>query len=251
VACHKRILARGRSVKAGRQSARRVLSIADAQAILIANTRKPRPAMRTSNLLEVADAIVRLRDVYGDLKPVASIARVSVEMLQRFLSVRDLSGPIKKLVASREIDSLNVVYYMHKMSAADQARVARAALKGMLSGSDVRALAPVHHRDPKAGAAGLIERQIASKDRKVYVIQLPASSSTSEVHRARGHLASAAGRGGYLWTTRTPKGVRLTFSERGIASLKEAAGKRRMTLRDYVTHLLADRGNSDAAAPQP
>jgi hypothetical protein len=249
VACLKGVLARGRSVKAGGSSARKVLTIADAQAILIVNTRKPRPEMRTSSLLEIADAIERLRDPSGDLKPVARIAGVSVEMLQRFLSVRDLSGPVQKLVASRRIDSLNVVHYMHKMSAADQARVARAALKGRLSGSDVRALAPMHHRNPKVGAKALIQRHVASKDRKVYVIRLASSSSPAEVSNARKFLSSAAGQGGYLKSERTCEGIRLVFSERGIANLRQAAALRHATLRDYVTQLLAAQSDTTTATP--
>ena len=78
---------------------------------LIANTRRKK---RPDSIVEIAGYIRELESDVGSLKAVSEIPGIdiSAHMLRQFLSVEQLYPEVKKLVAERKIDLINVVHYM-------------------------------------------------------------------------------------------------------------------------------------------
>jgi len=224
-----------------------------ALALVIANTRMAeRPgARRPHSLTRIAEAIHVAEASYGSMKEVAGRVGISAEMLRRFLSVERLNPEVKPLVAARQIDSLNMVLYMASMPKPEQPVVAAAIINGRLSGTDVRALAPLRKRFPNSDIRKLIDRVTSSRDRTVYavVFPLPRGQDLRPTADAMKHAS-----GGGLLTTRSLGGRRYkaVFTRQWLKNLRAAARKLRLPFRDYMRRLLTrgtpgeKQGHSDA-----
>jgi hypothetical protein len=196
-----------------------------------------RGAKRPHSLTRIAEAIHTAEAGYDSMKEVASRVGISTEMLQRFLSVERLHAEVKPLVSARHIDSLNMVLYMASMPRPDQPAVAKAITAGRLSGTDVRALAPLRKRFPNADIQTLIDRVTGSRDRTVYAITFSLPSAR-DLRPIADVLRRASGDG--LVETRLVGGhhYKAVFTHRGLKNLRTAARKRKLLFRDYMKSLL-------------
>jgi hydrogenase maturation factor HypE len=130
------------------------------------NTRRRR---RVDSITSIASLIERARVQLGGIDEVARTTGIGVEMLRRFLFVKQLSPAVQKLVASREIDNLNVVIHLLAHESADQLDLANAYLRDAVSAEDIRALAPMRRAQPKRPLTELVALHLAAKDKHVYV----------------------------------------------------------------------------------
>jgi hypothetical protein len=210
-----------------------------ALSLVIANTRmaERRGARRPHSLTRVAEAIHTAERGYGSQKEIARRVGISTEMLRRFLSVDDLHPKVKPLVSARRIDSLNMVHYMASMTKADQPAVAEAITNGQLSGTDVRALAPLRKRFPDADIGGLIDRVTSSRDRTVYAIVFTLEND-DRLRRVTDALRRVSG-GGLVAVRRNGNHhYKAVLSRQGLQDLRSAAQKSKLSLRDYMKRLL-------------
>lgn len=211
----------------------------DALALILANTRMAeRPgAKRPHALTDVATAIRVAEKGFGSLKEVAGRVGISTEMLSRFLSVERLHPKVLAAVASRRIDSLNPVLYMAALPKADQPVVADAVIAGQLSGTDVRALAPLRKRLPSSDIMALIRRVASSRDQTAYVIEFPLTrpSDLPAVRRAF-RRASDGGLVG-VRSAGDHRG-KAVLTRHGLQVLRAAARKERVPFRDFVRGIL-------------
>jgi len=211
-----------------------------ALSLVLANTRMAeRPGVRRPHSLpEIASALLSAKAGYGGLKEVANRVGISTEMLRRFLSVNRLHPAVLPLVRARRIDSLNAVLYMTALPADDQPVVAEGLLSGKLSGTDVRALAPLRGRSPRADIRKLIERVVGSRDRTVYAIVFTMGSDdllrsvTDALRKVCGDgLVEVRRSGGHQY--------KAVLSRQGLKSLRSAAQKAKLSLREYMKRLLS------------
>ena len=215
-----------------------------ALALVVANTRMAeRPgAKRPHSLTRIAEAIKSAVAGYGTEREVAGRVGISTEMLRRFLSVENLHSEVKPLVTARQIDSLNMVLYMASMPKPDQPAVAEAIIGGRLSGTEVRALAPLRNRFPKADIRKLIDRVANSRDRTVYAVVFPLTNSR-QLRAVADGLKQASGDG--LVSVRSMGGQRYkaVFTRHGLRNLRSAARKQKLSFRNYVKRVTGS--NSD------
>ncbi|MFT3886513.1 MAG: hypothetical protein QM724_14150 [Flavobacteriales bacterium] len=109
------------------------------------NTRRIK---RTASIEELAYDIQLLRDSYGTLDKVSEAIGLSTSMLGQFMAVEKLIPEVREMVRKRVLDSVSVVHYISKHSAADQVYLAKAYTSGDLSSQDIRAIAPLRTRFP-------------------------------------------------------------------------------------------------------
>jgi hypothetical protein len=210
-----------------------------ALALVVANTRMAeRPGVRRPHsLLEIAAAIRAAEKGYGSLKDVAIRVGITVEMLRRFLSVEVLHPGILPLVAARRIDSLNMVHYMASLPRADQPAVAQAITDGKLTGTDVRSLAPLRKRSPRADIETLLNRITSSRDRTVYAIVLTPIRVRS-LPSLRDALTRASDGGLVAIRRHDSRRFRAILTRMGLRRLRDAARARNTSLREYVVGIL-------------
>jgi hypothetical protein len=216
----------------------------NALAVVVANTRmaERRGVRRPHSLTEIAEAIRAAEEGFGSLKEVAQRVGITVGMLRRFLSVEGLHPKVVPLVAARRIDSLNLVHYTATLPRADQPAVAEAILNGKLSGTDVRALAPLRNRLPEAGVTKLIARITSSRDRTVYAIAFTLMRANS-LPRIRSAFTGASRGGLIAIRSEGSRRYKAVLTRRGLQQLRAAAREADLTLRGYVKRILTDKAN--------
>lgn len=212
-----------------------------ALALVVANTRMAeRPGVkRPHSLTQIAAAIRAAENGYGSLKEVANRVGITVEMLRRFLSVERLHPKVRALAANRRVDSLNSVHYMAVLPKADQPAVADAVITGKWSGTDVRALAPLRNRNPKASIVKLMARLARSRNQTVYAIVFPLAR-TRDIPYVRNAFQRASS-GGLLSVSSTGgPHYKAVLTRQGLSRLRAAARQEGKSLRQYVKGLLAE-----------
>jgi hypothetical protein len=107
-----------------------------ALALVFANTRRM-PEKRAVDLVTIAKSIQYLVELYGSRKAVADKLCLSPEMIREFLTVLELPEPVRELVSSRHIDSLDVALEIHMLRDRDK-QVAAAKRLADLPSKDVR-----------------------------------------------------------------------------------------------------------------
>lgn len=208
------------------------LAVKKAISELIGCTRRKR---RPKNIIEIAGLIEFLKTKLGTYKAVADRAGLSTEMLREFRAVKLLSPEIRKLVAERIIDSVDLVYRIGKLKPEIQKDIVRKVLKDKLTGNDVRVV--------KSSSAGQMSerealiRTIKSRDVKTYLIrfQMPNRKNVREVRHDFSRVVGAS----EIVSLKVEKRVAtLGLSYRGQKRLREAAKRDNRTLRMFVMNIL-------------
>jgi DNA-binding phage protein len=218
-----------------------VASAIDVLALITSNTGEPKkpkgPRKRPHALPVIAEAIRAAVAHYGSLAKVASRVGISTEMLGRFLSAEKLHPEVRPLVKNRRIDSLNMVHYMAALPHDDQPAVAKAILAGKLTGTDVRALAPLRRRYPGTGISRLIDRVAKSRNTRVYVIVLPRTDK-SRVRHVHERLARIAGNDEVSLRSEGSDRYAAVLTRLGLENVRRAATGSGLSLREFVSQLL-------------
>jgi len=208
---------------------------------LLANTRTKK---RPDNLVDIARDIRSLESCLGSLRAVSELVGISVDMLNRFLSVESLTSEVKKLVEERKIDLINTVYYLRGFDAEAQRVIAAEVVADRLSGGDIRVLAPLHRSLPDVSVAELVSRVQTSRDRKVYVAYFHVSSNREGIHALKERFTEAVGADNIVALSVEDELGILKLTPPGLKKLRQAARQRKMSLRRFVDSLVAQSGVS-------
>ncbi|NQU88225.1 MAG: hypothetical protein HQ541_20955 [Mariniphaga sp.] len=105
------------------------------------------------------------------MKKVADVISVSTNMLNRFLSVKKLNPEVQKLFYTREIDNINLAYYIKNLNFSDQLILAKKYASGEMNSQDIRVLMPLRKINPDSNIIDLCEKVMKSKNIKIYIAQ--------------------------------------------------------------------------------
>jgi len=201
---------------------------------LIANTlRKKRP----NNLIQIARDIRRAQNHLGSLRAVSDTLGISSDMLRQFLSVEQLCPAVRKLVEKREIDLVNIVYYIRNFNPKAQQVIAKEVVAGRLSANDIRVLAPLQKSFPKLNIQKLISRVQKSKDIKVYVAYFLIPNVLKDTVVLK-RLESIVGKSQIVSFGVKNQVATLKLTSVGYKRIKEASRKSGLSLREFVNTLL-------------
>jgi hypothetical protein len=157
---------------------------------VIANTKRVR---RKLSLVELAQWIETARRGLGGLRAVAERVGLSEEMLRQFATVNSLSPKVKKLVAERKIDRVDVAHRLSKLDPAEQYQVARLVAAGELDSDDVRAVITLRRSAPKIDIRDVVERVRSSRNIKEHVAYLAVPLGHGNIDALRARVAAVTG----------------------------------------------------------
>lgn len=203
---------------------------------LIANTRRKK---RPDNLIRIADDILWLSNYEGSLPKVSQIIGISTEMLKKFLSVKQLSFEIRKLVEERKIDSVTIVHLMKNFDSRSQQILADEVMAGRLTVDDMKVLVPLKRSLPNLNINQLISRVQESKDRKIYIIRFEVPSTLKEdFSLLENRFKEIISDKDIASFTVEDKIGSLELTSAGLKQLKKASKKQNLSLRKFVSGLV-------------
>lgn len=206
---------------------------------LIANTRRKK---RPNNLVEIARDIRWLENDLGSLKAVSETIGLSLDMLHQFLSVERLCPELRKLAEERRIDLVNVVHYMRNFDSVAQQAIAGEVIAGRLSAEDIRVLAPLRGNLTNTNIHQLISRVQKSRNIKVYIAYFRVPEGFDDVGSLRKRLERIIGKTELVSLELTNGTGVLELTWMGQKKLRQAAKKRRLSLRKFVDMIVVKQG---------
>jgi hypothetical protein len=204
---------------------------AEALGALIANTRRVR---RKLSLVEVAEWIDIARCGLGSLRAVGERIGLSEEMLRQFATVKDLSPKVKKLVAERKIDRVDVAHRLSKLPPSEQYQVATLVVAGELDSDDVRAVVALRRSVPDLDIAEVVDRVRSSRNIKEHVAYFPIPVPGCDVKLLRSWLAEVVGEANIRSLTIQGALGTLVLNSEGRKRLAQAARDAGLTKRKVI-----------------
>jgi hypothetical protein len=203
---------------------------------LIANTRCVR---RKLSLVEVARWIDTARRGLGSLGALARRVGLSQEMLREFATVNALSPKVKKLVAERKIDAVDVVHRLSKLPPSEQYRVAKLVVTGDLDSSDVRAVVSFRRSAPGLDMREAIDRVRSSRNIKEYVAYFPVPTDARELRVLRPRFSALVGDTNIRALAVQGALGTLVLNSEGSKRLADAARRRGVTKRSLIGKVIS------------
>ena len=197
---------------------------------MIANTKRVR---RKLSLVEVAQWIDTACRGLGGLRAVAERVGVSKEMLRQFATVNALSPKVKKLVAERKIDRVDVAHRLSKLPPLEQYQVARLVAAGDLDSDDVRAVVTLRRSAPDIDIRQVIDRVRSSRNIREYVAYFPVPPA-SNVQLLRSRIARVLGKDNIRSLTVQEALGTLVLTAEGSKRLAETARGHGLTKRKLI-----------------
>jgi len=204
--------------------------VAEALGALIANTKRVR---RKLSLVEVAQWIDTACRGLGGLRAVAERVGLSKEMLRQFATVNALSPKVKKLVAERKIDRVDVAHRLSKLPPLEQYQVARLVAAGDLDSDDVRAVVTLRRSAPDIDIRQVIDRVRSSRNIREYVAYFPVPPA-SNVQLLRSRIARVLGKDNIRSLTVQEALGTLVLTAEGSKRLAETARGHGLTKRKLI-----------------
>ena len=207
---------------------------------LIANTgdRDRRRVRRKLSLLEVAEWLETARRGLGSLRAVGERIDLSEEMLRQFATVNNLSPRVKRLVAERKIDGVDVAHRLSKLPASEQYHVATLAGSGELDSDDVRAVLTLRRSSPDLDIREVVNRVRSSRNIKEHVAYFPVPAGARNLKVLRSRLADVVGDGNIRsFTVQGALGTLVVNSE-GKERLAEAARDAGLSKRKAIDRIV-------------
>ena len=137
---------------------------------VILNTKKKKGKSRPNNLYEIAQDILFLKNKLGNIKSISKLIEISPNMLNRFLSVLNVTPELIPSIQRREIDNINAMYYIQKLSSQDQIKIGNLLKEGKINSTDIRAITPLRKKNPHISLEKLLSKVEKSKPIKNYII---------------------------------------------------------------------------------
>lgn len=202
---------------------------------MIANTRRVR---RKLSLVEVSEWLDTARRGLGSLRAVGERIGLSDEMLRQFATVNDLAPRVKKLVAERKIDRVDVAHRLSKLSPSEQYQVATLVVGGELDSDDVRAVVSLRRSAPDLDIREVVERVRSSRNIKEHVAYFPVPPGACNIKMLRSRLAAVVGKANIR--SLTIQGALGTFvvNSEGRKRLAQAARDAGLTKRKLIDRIV-------------
>lgn len=124
---------------------------------------------REINLLELAQELKSLYNKKKSLKEVASIVKLSPEMIREFLKVTELDVAVKKLIKTNLIKGVDTAYRISMLPRKEQLILAKQIINRTLLSSDVRAIIRYKMDNPRITIEKATNDVIQSKTKKIYI----------------------------------------------------------------------------------
>lgn len=224
------------TVRAKKSRGRKRRSVDEALAALIASTRRVR---RRLSLLEVADWLEVARQGLGSLRAVAERIGLSEEMVRQFATVQDLSPRVKKLVAERKIDSVDIAHRLSKLARSEQHVVARARVAGELNSDDVRAVVALRRSAPRLDIQRVIQRVKKSRNIREYLAYFPVPGGARNVRSLRARFGRVVGSENIRSLSIEGALGTLAVNSQGKRRLAEAAKREGLTKRKLIHQIVS------------
>lgn len=223
--------------KPGKRSKR---ELDEALGALMANTgeRDRRRVRRKLSLVEVAQWLDIARRGLGSLRAVAERIRLSEEMLRQFATVNDLSPKVKKLVAQRKIDRVDVAHRLSKLPPSEQYLVATLVAAGELDSDDVRAVVALRRSARILDIREVVERVKSSRNIKEYIAYFPVPTAPRNLKALRPRLADLVGEANIRSLTFQGALGTLVLNAEGRKRLAEAAKAAGLTKRKLIDRIV-------------
>lgn len=206
-------------------------------AILISSTRSKK---RTRSLVEIADWLDYAVEELGTVAAVGERIGLSAQMLRQFESVRKLNPTVRRLFATRQLDSVDAAAHLAMLPAKDQLPVAQLLAEGRIDTSDVRAV----HQQRKAGDNAPIEHLIdsveKSKTKQEYVVEFVVRGS-QDPNRVRGAIEKVFPSDEVVSLDLQGAMGRLVLSKKGRSTLSATAKRLKVPLKSVMASVLQDR----------
>jgi len=212
-------------------------------AMALAGTRRKNRAM---DLVTLAGSLVALKGEYGSIQAVARAVGISSEMVREFLHISDLSGPVKKAVRQRKIDSVDVAYRLSRLPRPVQDALAREIVARHMTSDDVRWIDRYLRDHPGVSVRDAVDRVLRSKDRIEYVAYLRLSprikknlrrarmSDTAGLRVAQAALERAIAKADLLSLERLDDILKVRVTAAGLRSLRVEARRMGVPLREVA-----------------
>lgn len=127
---------------------------------------------REINDLEIAEEINSLYKKYNSLDKVASLLKLSPEMVRQIKSLTTLENEVKKLYSSGALKGYDIGYRISKLQGKDQVILAKYIVDKNLFSDDVRAIVKYKIDNPEIPIEEVINKVIQSKDQQIYIAYL-------------------------------------------------------------------------------
>jgi hypothetical protein len=197
-----------------------------ALAVLIKNTKTTR---RQLSLLEIAEWLDIAVEGLGSINAVSDRIGISAKMLGQFQYVKKLSPNLQKLIASRKIDSVDIVVHLSMLNESDQIVIAQEIASSKLDSADIRAIRDLRKSNPKTDIREIIHRVKASKNVKQYIAEFIVRSKATKREILRQRFARIIGDENIIsLEIKGPFGV-LTMNSQGRKNLEEACKEKGVT----------------------
>lgn len=206
-------------------------------AILISSTRSKK---RTRSLVEISEWLDYAVKELGAVATVGERIGLSPQMLRQFESVRRLNPSVRRLFATRQLDSVDAAAHLAMLPAKDQLPVARLLAEGSIDTSDVRAV----HQQRKAGdnapIADLIDKVEKSKTKQEYVVEFVVRGS-QDPNRIRGSIERVFPQDEVVSLDLQGAMGRMVLTKKGRSTLSATAKRLRVPLKSVMASVLQDR----------
>jgi len=135
---------------------------------------------RETNDLEIAEEMNSLYMKHNSFTKVASLVKLSPEMVRQIRSLSTLENKVKQLYRKGVLKGYDIGYRLSKLCGKDQNTLARCVADNKISSDDVRAIVKYKIDHPKMPIKKVVDKVIQSKDRKIYVAYLAIEKDTFE-----------------------------------------------------------------------
>jgi hypothetical protein len=206
----------------------------EALAVLISSTRSRRRPLPMTDIARWLGIAVRK---LGDYAAVGERVGLSAKMLRQFATVDSLAPAVKKLFATRDLDSVDAAAHLARLSGDDQVPVANALAAKTIQTADVRGVVQLRQLEQSAAIETLLRRVIDTKTKQEYVAEFVVRGGRKHAelikafeacidpdHIVRLEVQGALGR--------------LVLTEEGKRSLTKAATSLGTSLSDVIPAIL-------------
>jgi len=135
---------------------------------------------RETNDLEIAEEMDFLYRKHKSFTKVASLVKLSPEMVRQIRSLSTLENKVKQLYWKGILKGYDVGYRISKLQKKDQSVLAKHITDNKLISEDVRSIVKYKIDNPNMPIEKVIDKVIKSKDRKIYVAYLAIEKDTFE-----------------------------------------------------------------------
>lgn len=206
-------------------------------AILISSTRSKK---RTRSLVEIAEWLDYAVKELGTVAAVGERIGLSPQMLRQFESARRLNPTVRRLFATRQLDSVDAAAHLAMLPAKDQLPVARLLAEGSIDTSDVRAVYQQRKVGDNAPIEDLIDEVEKSKTKQEYVVEFVVRGS-QDPNRVRRAIERVFPQDEVVSLDLQGAMGRLVLTKKGRSTFSAIAKRLRVPLKSVMSSVLQDR----------